>query len=347
MALIHIDEVQPGMVLTKEIQNMKTGITLLVSGTVLNKNNIKHIKNNGIKYIEVLEKVDNKDEYVLVEDVQFQMAHNDLSDNMKNIMNSVRFGKKIIVTEISETVDKVIDELVNNNNILGRLRRLKESDDYTFGHSLNVCMLSAMIGKWLNYNRIELKQLAFSALFHDIGKLKIPPNILNKPSKLTAEEFKIVKKHTIYGYKILDNTVGLSKNIALGALQHHEREDGSGYPLGLKSDKIHEFAKIIAVCDIFDAMTSNRIYKEKESPFGVAELINKNSFGILNPRISLVFLNNISKFYVGNIVRLNNGLIGEIVYIHKQLPTRPVVKVDNQFIDLMKEKNIQIEDIIN
>lgn len=244
-------------------------------------------------------------------------------------------------------MDDIIDEITHSNNILGRLRQIEQSDDYTFQHSLNVCMLSAMLGKWLGYTDVELKQLTISGLFHDIGKLKISKDIIEKPSKLNEMEFNIVKKHTVYGYNILRETVGISQSVAFGALQHHEREDGSGYPLRLKSNKIHEFGKIIAICDIFDAMTSKRIYKDKESPFRVAELIAENRFGVLDARISTVFLNNISKFYIGNVVMLSNGVIGEIVYVNKNIPTRPVIKVENNFIDLMKEKDIEIIDIID
>ncbi|EOD00571.1 HD-GYP domain-containing protein [Caldisalinibacter kiritimatiensis] len=347
MALIHIDNVEPGMVLKKDVENIQSGIILLKSGTVLNKKNIIHIKNNGIEYIDILEKVSHKKDYVLIQDEKFCKAHKKLVHKTKDILNNVRLGKKIIITEISDTVDNIVEELIKNNNILGRLRRLKENDDYTFSHSLNVSMLATMVGKWLNYSKVELKQLALAGLFHDIGKMKIPQDIINKPGKLTEKEFEIIKKHTIYGYNILNNTIGISKNIALGALQHHEREDGSGYPLRVKSEKIHEFAKIIAVCDIFDAMTSDRVYKEKESPFTVAELINNNSFGVLDPRISFLFLNNISKFYVGNIVKLSTYEIGEIVYVHRELPTRPVVKVDEKYVDLLKEKNIHIIDVID
>src|SRR5690606_2276026 len=106
-----------------------------------------------------------------------------------------------------------------------------------------------------------------------------------KPGRLTEDEYDLVKNHTIFGYNLLNETVGISKNIAFGALQHHEREDGSGYPLGLDSKKIHEFAKIIAVCDVYNAMTTERVYKGKQSPFLVAEQIFRDSFCTLDPRI--------------------------------------------------------------
>ncbi len=177
-------------------------------------------------------------------------------------------GKKIILTEINEELDELVNEILVNDNILGRMRQLEEKDDYTFNHSLNVSMLATMLGKWIGYSQKQIKQLALTGLFHDIGKLKISDNIINKPGKLTDTEFNKMKQHPIYSYNILKETVGISSNVAMGALQHHEREDGSGYPpLGLKSKEIHEYAKIIAVCDTYDAITSNRVYKPKVSPF--------------------------------------------------------------------------------
>ncbi|KPU26838.1 hypothetical protein TR13x_07985 [Caloranaerobacter sp. TR13] len=347
MGIIKIDEVTPGMVLIEDVEDLDTGNILLKSGIVLNKKNILHLKNMNISYINVLEITGEIKEVNKNKQKSFINKYDNLADKTKKILKDIKLGKKIIVSEISDEVDDIIDEITNSNNILGRLRQIEQSDDYTFQHSLNVCMLSTMLGKWLGYTEIELKQLAVSGLFHDIGKLKISKDIIEKPSRLSEMEFNIVKKHTIFGYNILRETIGISQSTAFGALQHHEREDGSGYPLKLKSDNIHEFGKIIAICDIFDAMTSRRIYKDKKSPFKVAELIAENRFGVLDARISTVFLDNISKFYIGNLVKLSNGFIGEIVYVNKNIPTRPVVKVENTFIDLMKMKDIEIIDIID
>lgn len=347
MSLLSIDEVRVGMILNKDIENGKTGAILLTSGTVLNRNNIFTLRNLGVKYIDIFEIKNNEASYLIVDNDIFWGKYETLANKTRSILYNARFGKKLPVCEIGEIVNEMIEEMVKSNNILARLRQIEEDNDYTFQHSIDVSLLAMMIGKWLGYSKIELKQLSLAGLFHDIGKVKISDNIMYKPDKLTESEYQLVKKHTIIGYNLLNETVGISKNIALGALQHHEREDGSGYPLGVKSEKIHEYAKIIAVCDIFDAMTAERVYKEKQSPFLVAEHIVSNSFGMLDARIATVFTNNISKFYVGNVVKLNSGEIGEIVFIHKEMPTRPLVKVEEKFMDLLTEKDIYILDVIN
>ncbi|WP_077366881.1 HD-GYP domain-containing protein [Anaerosalibacter sp. Marseille-P3206] len=343
MAIVEINDLKPGMVVNKDIDDYKTGSILVKNGTVLNRRLILLIKNLGIRQIDILDEAAYLKEHP--EDnliIKFEV----LSDKVESVFSDVKIGKKVVISEVSEEVDMLIIELTKNDNILGRLRELKETDDYTFNHSMNVCMLSTMVGKWLGYNQVELKQLSLAGLFHDIGKMKISKNIINKPDKLTEEEFEIIKKHTIYGFNIISETVGISKNVALGVLQHHEREDGRGYPHGVRGDKIHEFAKIIAVCDIYDAMTSDRVYKSKQSPFLAAEHLDESSFKNLDPRITRIFLDNISNFYVGNVVKLSNGEIGEIVYIYPNKPTIPIVKVGDKFVDFLKERDIKVVDIL-
>ena len=269
-----------------------------------------------------------------------------LSDKMENVFTDVKFGKKIILTEISKELDGLIVEIIQNNNILGRIRQLEEKDDYTFNHSLNVSMLATMIGKWLNYSDKDIKQLALSGLFHDIGKLKISDNIINKPGKLTDREEEIMKKHPIYSFNIISETIGISKNVSIAVLHHHEREDGGGYPQGIKGDKIHEYAKIIAICDTYDALTSDREYQNKTSPFYAAEILEEQSFGILNPRITRLFLDRIAEFYVGCKVLLSNGEEGRIIYVHPQSPTKTIVKLGNRYINFLDAQDISIIDII-
>lgn len=350
MPLIDINEVKPGMILYKDIEDEVTGTIFATAGTVLNNRLITRIENLGHNYIHIVKLAENQvDDHVeiVAEEPEFQLYHKEFSDKTKSLLSNVKMGKKLIITEVSDTMDDLIEEVTKSNNILGRLRQLSNDDDYTFEHSVKVSMLATMVGKWLNYSQTELKQLAYAGVFHDIGKLKIGQDIINKPGQLTKREFEIIKKHTIYGFNILNETIGISKNVVLAALQHHEREDGSGYPQGLKSNKIHEFAQIIAICDIFNAMTTDRPYKTKVSPFEAAEYIERNSFRTLNPTVSRVFLDNIAKFYVGNSVKLSTGELGEIIMIHKHRPTRPVIKVNDTFIDLLKNKEIRILDVFS
>jgi HD-GYP domain-containing protein (c-di-GMP phosphodiesterase class II) len=343
MAKISINDLKPGMVLEDNVESLRSGAILVSKGTVLNKKVIRKIHNQGIKEVTVYDENSNSED-VLKNNLVIK--YEILSDKMEDVFKDIKFGKKIILTEISEELDDLIVEIIQNDNILGRIRQLEEKDDYIFDHSLNVSMLATMVGKWLDYSDKHIKQLALTGLFHDIGKLKIADNIVHKPTKLTEEEFEIMKKHTVYSFNILSETVGISKNILIGVLQHHEREDGSGYPHRLKGDKIHEYAKIVAVCDVYDALTSDREYKTKISPFYAAEILEEQSFGVLNPRITRLFLDKIANFYAGSRVLLSNGEEGEIIYVHPQSPTKVIVKVDDKYINFLESQNLSIVDII-
>ena len=221
--------------------------------------------------------------------------------------------------------------------VLRRLLKVKKSDVYTFNHSLNVSVIATLLGQWLGLNGDALNRLALAGLLHDIGKARVPAAILSKPGALTADEMAEMRKHSIYSYQLLGSIHGLHPDIGQGVLQHHEREDGRGYPLGLMGSQIHLFGKIIAVADIYDAMTSDRVYRRHVSPYHVAELIAQDSFGKLDTRVAQTFLANIANSFTGNVVRLSTGETGEVVYINPQNPTRPIVRVGNKCLDLMAE----------
>ena len=177
--------------------------------------------------------------------------------------------------------------------------------------------------------------------------MKIPDFILKK-ELISEDEYEVIKKHAQFGYSVLMKTKGITNNMKYSALQHHERMDGSGYPMRLKSGQIHEFAKIIMVCDIFDAMTTDRPYRKKVSPFQALEYISWQSGHTLDSKICYVFITNISEFFHGKSVVLNTGEKGRIVYIDVNYPTRPLVALDNGgMADLVRDRSIEIVEIVH
>ncbi|MCT4618011.1 MAG: HD-GYP domain-containing protein [Marinisporobacter sp.] len=350
MKTISIQDLKEGMILAQDIIG-KYDLVFLTRGTRIIDEHIERIQNMDFMYVYIMDQDEIKEKVETHQlnrkvDEKLNEQYNKSLRSFKRIYDEVSLGKKIEAEIVQQSVSPLIEEVMTDNNILARLRSMKIVDDYTYKHSVNVCILSTMIGKWMKYSENDLNELAISAMLHDIGKSKIPKDILNKPARLSKDECRIMKGHATLGYEMLQKQRKISFDICCGVLQHHERLDGSGYPLGLKGGKIHRFARIIAVADIFDAMTSERVYKPKESPFKVAELIAQNRFGVLDPMISNQFLWNISKFYVGNIVKLNTGDIGEIVLINKQMPTRPLVKINNEFIDLNEQAEYTIMEVI-
>jgi len=224
---------------------------------------------------------------------------------------------------------------------------IEVADEYTYKHSINVGMVSSMIGKWLGYNSNEVMDLALAGMLHDIGKSRIPLDIINKPARLTPEEFDIIKTHPRAGYDILCESQEVNFDVLFGVLEHHERMDGKGYPSCSVGKKIHEYARIVAVADVFDAITSNRVYKGKISPFKAAEIVMEESAEHLDPEIVQLFLSRIAQFYVGNKVQLNTGEFGEIVMVNRYNLTRPLVQVKEHFYDLSSNYHLQIVEVLN
>lgn len=274
-------------------------------------------------------------------------THKEMIEETKKAFEELRTNHELDLDNIKKHVEEAIPDMIRNNDVLMRLSQLQESDDYTYQHSLRVSILATMIGKWMGYDKKTLEELATAGLMFDIGKMKIPEFIMKKP-QLTEDEFEVVKKHAQLGYGILMKTKGISNNMKYSALQHHERLDGSGYPLRIKSGQIHEFAKIIMVCDIFDAMITDRPYRKKVSPFQAAEYISWQSGQTLDSKICYILINNLAEFYIGKRVKLSNGQSGRIVYVDVNFPTRPVITLDNgEICDMVKEKDVQIEELIH
>ncbi|WP_432664027.1 HD-GYP domain-containing protein [Wukongibacter baidiensis] len=344
MKLLQVDELQDGMLLAEDIYG-RFGALYFASGAILSEKVIKGLKKLDVQYVYVVDDVDDQEEIVIV-DNKLNSEYQKTVSNFKDIFFNVKVGKKLIVNEFDDSLKSLVDEITKSNNVLGRLRQIEMNDEYTYKHSINVSLIATMIGKWMGFSKNELYDLAMAGLLHDIGKSRIPNEILNKPGKLTDEEYAIMKKHADYGYDILKNTSGINENVILGALEHHERVDGKGYPLGLYGNRIHMYGKIIAVADVYDAMTSKRVYKNKICPFRVAELIFQDSFGPLDPVIANTFLKNIFQFYVGNIVKLNDNQIGTVILVNKYNPTRPLVKTPEGFIDLSQNYQYEIVDVI-
>lgn len=340
--LTSIDKLSTNMILDKDVIDTKTGIVLVSKDIVLTRALIEKLIINGIK--EVL---------IRPEKIPAGLRNDDLSesytkveDSLDNIFNEVERGKDIQSEKVINDMEDFVNEISTERDILTQMRLLKKTDDYTFNHSLGVSILAITLGKWLNYPKEKILDLSIAGLFHDIGKLRVPEEIVKKPGKLTVEECTVMRKHSYYSYEMLLKTNRFNNDILLGVLQHHEKMNGTGYPNRLTGDNIHEYAKIIAVCDIYHALTSRKVYKDKDSPLRAADYLRKESFTTLDPHITQVFLNNISKFYVGNKVLLSNDTTGIIVYIHPQDETKPIVQVGEEFIDFQKTQSIQILDII-
>jgi putative nucleotidyltransferase with HDIG domain len=243
---------------------------------------------------------------------------------------------------------KGVKEIVGDNkakyNLLDMINCIRGYDDLTYVHSMNVSLICNIIGVWFNYSESDCEILMAAGLLHDIGKVKIPREIITKPGKLTDREYNIVKMHPVLGYDILKNQ-HIDIRIKNASLMHHERYDGGGYPRKLSGNSIDEVSRIVAIADVYDAMTANRVYREGLSPFHVIGFFEEN-MSSFDPRMLMTFLQKTASAYVSKTVLLSNGEEGKIAMINNNAVGRPVVMVGDKAIDLSRDKSINIVKVI-
>lgn len=352
MKTISVDLLEKGMVINEDIYDIN-GVLIISAGAVLKESHVEYLKyESGILDVKIKAYSDIPAEPVKMSSyqeaqVKFEAEYRGSVDKFKSMFTSATLGGKVLYADVEHVVGPLLSEVESGSDIAQKIWQIRQSDEYTFEHSVQVSLYSALIGSWLGMEPDELKDLAIAGLLHDIGKCNIPDEILNKPSKLTDEEFKVMRSHPTLGYVLLANTKQFNEAVLSGVLQHHERSDGSGYPNSLKGPHIHPYARIVAIADIYSAMTSDRVYRGRECPFMVAGQIQEKSFGSLDPFYSKVFVSNIVQYFVGNQVKLNNGDMGEIIFIEKNHPIRPLVKTETGFVNLVKNNNLHVIDVLN
>lgn len=267
-------------------------------------------------------------------------------DHIKHIFDQIRVSKQVAVAEIRNEIIPIIHESTEHPNLFGLFASLQAKDDYTYRHNIGVGVISTLLGRWLNVKDADLLQLTTAATLHDVGKTKVPLEILNKPGKLTQEEYAVMKRHTIWGYEMIKETVGTTHRQALVALQHHERLDGTGYPFGIRGDKIDFFSRIVSVADVFHAMTSKRSYKDESPFYETLRQMKQNAFGEFDALVIRLFMDKMMQSLVGNEVLLTDGKKGKIVMINPHDPLHPLVHVDERFIDLSKNAALHIDKVL-
>lgn len=323
-----------GKQLGTDIFNDK-GVFVLPAMTMLNSGHIRLLEQHRIF-------LGSQDIIELDTTAFFQIAVDDCTTAMEMIFDQIRFTKKLPINELRDEVIPFIEQVTEKNDFYGMLTALQSKDDYTYRHNIAVGILSTLLGKWLKMEPEELSMLTIAATLHDIGKIMIPAEILTKPGALTADEFEVMKKHTTIGYELIRDTVGTSHTQAMVALQHHERMDGSGYPFGVQGHRITDFSKIVAVADVFHAMTSDRVYRKASPLYQVLKEMGESAFGKLDPYVCRVFMDKLMQSMIGNEVELTDGRVGRIIMIIPHDPLRPLVNIGEEFIDLSKERELGI-----
>ena len=355
MRLISTSVLKESMVIGRTIWN-EAGLPLLQKEAVITEAIIQRLKTLNIMYVYIEDSISNN---IAVEETVSPVVRHKAVSYIRSSFEKVKEAKgkqaSFLLDQNSKKIISIVDELLNvisnNKELLMILSDAYIYDEYLYHHSFQVTMYSIAIAKELGYSYEDQRLIGIGALLHDVGKLVIPQDIINKPGKLTEEEFEEIKLHTKYGFDILRNLHSVSLFVAHCAYQHHERLDGSGYPRGIKGKEIHPYAKIIGVADVFDAITSNRVYRAKKHPSEALAIIEASSGVGFDKMVVEAFKRVVTKYPNGTVLQLSDMRRGVVARQNPNNPTRPFVRIfeeNNQLlaatyeISMEKHPNIHI-----
>lgn len=317
MRLVATETIEVGVKLGKTITN-KNGQVLLNKGVVLSKKMIQRLLDVGINHIYI---EDARTNDVIVNEAITDELRKEVTSTIeltfKQIQTDLEKNHSLVIEKASKKLASLIRHLLveikSDQELLTLLSDVYIYDEYIFTHSLNVTLYSLAIGQRLQLSPRELETLGLGAILHDVGKMKVRTEILMKPGRLTEEEYIEMKNHSEFGFRMLKEVRSLSLLVAHCAYQHHERINGTGYPRGIKGSEIHLFGKIIAVADVFDAVTSNRVYRKAMLPHEGLEILYAGVGTLFDPQVVDAFRKAVAIYPIGMTVQLNDGSSGIIV----------------------------------
>lgn len=360
MKLVDTNKLLEGSILAQPLYN-EIGRVLLHENVKLTKRMIDKLKVLEIVSVYILEEhekdVSNQDpehELSFANDVEF------IEKCFKEIQQGSQIYRQISLYKVAPTlkilITKIYTKLLKDKNLLNVIVKTCENDQYTFVHSLNVTVYSLALGIEFGLNSEQLELLGLSAVLHDVGKMLIPNEIITKPGKLTDNEYDEIKRHTNLGYDLLKNISNIPYIVPICAYQHHERLDGSGYPQGLQSENIHLYAKIIGIADVYDAVTSDRVYKKGVMPNEALEILYTGADTLYDSQMVSLFRKVVVLYPNGTVVNTSDNREGIVVLQNAGLGDRPVIRIvkENEkeikypyLLDLKEENNVLIKNYKN
>jgi len=356
MRKLPLEAVKPGMKIGRPVYD-SSGFLLLNAGKELKKEYIYQLKKLNIPAVYI---IDNIIPDVDIEDVILDETRQKANSLFRNILSDLEKQPEksvpklfVIQKNVKDLLDEIIDQLLANRNLIVNLSDIRTFDSYTFNHSVNVAIMAITTAISFQYSRAKLQEIGWGSLLHDLGKIKIPDKILNKDGKLTPEEFTEIKKHPLLGYDMIKKQAFINPVSSLIILQHHERENGGGYPTGLRGEQIHPFSKICAVVDVYDALVSDRPYRQALPPHKALELL-QSGVELFDIDVLQKFFRHVAAYPIGTFVGLSNGEIGIVVHNTVGFPLRPRVRIlgakdysplEQYELDLMDKVDVIIDEV--
>ncbi len=341
---LHVDQLVPGMELSHDLVS-GDGAVLVGTGTIVSSHTIKKLKNWQITVVNIVSEVP-VNPIVSQEVEQFVNSYNKSVSVVQRAFTTLRASQEVSLEAFTATAEELTAGVQSAGNVVDRLYDLPPCDDATFQHSVNVGVIAALIATWMNYPPEVVNAVSLAGLLHDVGKSQLPQSLLHRTNLLPPDEYVHYKHHVRYGFELVKG-LDLASSVKAGIAQHHERNDRSGYPLSLPGDKIHPYAKIVAVADIYDeALTINRDPSTVYSPYSGLEKVNDAKHRA-DPEICLLFTGRMLNFLSGNIVALNDGREARVVYLNPVSPSRSIVQLTSgAVLDLADDPELRIHHVI-
>lgn len=323
MRRIALEQLQPGMYLSRPLI-APDGKVLLHEGIAMKERYIQYLRHQGITYLYVDEP---QTQDIIVEDVVAPNLRLEAMKKAQQVVKNFQVGKGVELEGVKAAISTMITQLSSKPENMMHFMDIRRKEDYMFAHAVNTCILAVMTGISLGYNDVQLEELGLAAMVHDVGKIRFPKKLaLKNPGVLKEEEKEEYRQHPFYSMEILKES-GLPMNVIKACFEHHERWNGSGYPMGLEGDTISEYAQIISIADVYDRLTAGTPHRRPTPPYYAAAIINKAAGEFFNPAIVEKFNENIAVYPIGTMVQLNNHQIGVIVDVSKENKTTPVVRI--------------------
>nr|MDW8081430.1 HD-GYP domain-containing protein [Candidatus Calescibacterium sp.] len=348
MIRVSVNDLKPGMRVAYPVLR-EDGSILLNKGVVLTEGYIQKLRELGFHSIFI--EHDSFQDVVVSEPLRIETRQR-IQRMLHDTVRRLRRGSGVSYQEILKVLEEVLEEILDNPTTVFYLVQMQSRNDLIFQHSVNVAILSLLTGKCLNLPKLQLRKLGLGALLHDLGKVRLPEELLLKERQLTEEEIKLIRMHPVWSKEMIQKNPEYDFLASVIALQHHERLDGSGYPYGLSGEEIHFLSRICACADVYDALTVDRPYRKRFSYAEALEYLMGNASRLFDLQVVTTMVRHIAPYPVGETVRLTTGEIAVVIRLNEGLPIRPVVRVirdpNGQLlekpkdVDLMKELTVAI-----